>query len=68
MKTVQVIKQYKDMQLDRNVSLGEVFEVDDERAELLTGMELVEIIDEQAIEVLDLTQPLKTEKGVQALI
>lgn len=65
MTKIQVVRAYRDLELDRFVKEGEVFEVSDDRASLLLGkrfVKVIEIIEEKQEKPQIKTKELKTSK------
>lgn len=65
MTKIQVIRAYRDIELNRFVKEGEILEVPDERASLLLGkrfVKVIEIIEEKQEKPQIKTKELKTSK------
>lgn len=65
MTKIQVIRAYRDIELNRFVKEGEILEVSDERASLLLGkrfVKVIEIIEEKQEKPQIKTKELKTSK------
>jgi hypothetical protein len=65
MTKIEVVKAYRDLELERFVREGEKFEVSDERAELLLNkkfVKILEILEEKEEKPVVKTKELKTAK------